>query len=235
MSEKPAKPAGIWDDFLDVFIAPSKVFDRRSDAKFGVALLVLTVLFAVLFFATRSLLQPVWEAEITRQLAANPNMTPEQMEAARRIGGTFAAISAVVGMPISVLVLGLVIWIAGRPVGARISYAQGATIATFAYFPKLIGQVVAAILAALTDEAALTSIYKVTLGIGRFLDPQQAGPAVMGLLGRIEVFTLWVTILIGMGLKRMGKITTSQAALGAAIIWLVGALPSLLGGLMGGR
>ena len=232
MSEKPA---GRWDDFLDIFIAPSKVFDRRSDGKFGLALFVFVVLFAILFFATRGLMEPIWDAELNRRMAEAPNLTPEQLEAARRAAGTFGAIGILVMTPITLLVLGLVIWIVGRPLGARISYPQGATIATFSYFPKLIGQVVAAILALFTDEAELTSFYKVTLGVGKFLDPAQTGPALLGFLGRIEVFTIWVTVLIGMGLKRMGKIPTGQAALAAAIIWLIGALPTLLGGLAGSR
>ena len=224
----PEKPPGILEDFLDVFVAPAALFRRRVDGKFGLALLALMVLTAVLFFATRGLMAPIMDAEITRSLAANPNLTPEQIQAARGVAGTFATIAVVIGMPIAVLVLGLVTWIVGRLVSAKLSYAQGATIAAFSLFPKLAESVVGAVQAAMMDEASLTSRFKVSLGLGRFLDSQTTNPALLAFLGRVDVFTLWVTILIAIGLKQMGRITTGQAAIGAAIIWAVGSLPTLL-------
>jgi len=224
----PEKPPGILEDFLDVFVAPAALFRRRVDGKFGLALLVLTVLTAVLFFATRGLIAPIMDAEITRSMAANPNLTPEQIQAARGVAGTFATIAVVIGMPIAVLVLGLVTWIVGRLVSAKLSYAQGATIAAFSLFPKLVEGVVGAVQAAMMDEASLTSRFKISLGMGRFLDSQTINPALLAFLGRVDVFTLWVTILIAIGLKQMGRITTGQAAIGAAIIWAVGSLPTLL-------
>ncbi|HLG05827.1 MAG TPA: hypothetical protein VI383_06745, partial [Gemmatimonadales bacterium] len=110
----------------------------------------------------------------------------------------------------------------------KLSYAQGATIAAFSLFPKLVEGVVGAVQAAMMDEASLTSRFKISLGMGRFLDSQTANPALLAFLGRVDVFTLWVTILIAIGLKQMGRITTGQAAIGAAIIWAVGSLPTLL-------
>jgi hypothetical protein len=50
----------------------------------------------------------------------------------------------------------------------------------------------------------------------------------LALLGRIDVFTIWVTILLAIGLSVTGKIPRSRAAIAAAVVWLVGALPSLL-------
>ena len=40
----PSK-AGLWEDFVDIFYAPSSVFARRADGKFGLALLFLIVAF----------------------------------------------------------------------------------------------------------------------------------------------------------------------------------------------
>ena len=76
------------------------------------------------------------------------------------------------------------------------------------------------------DEASLTSRYKVSLGIGRFLDPDNA--MLLALVGRLDVFTLWITALIAIGIKVMTKASTGQAAAGAVIVWLVGALPTLI-------
>jgi len=227
----PGKPAALWEDLVDVFVAPAELFRRRVDGKFGLALLVLVVLTAVLFFATRDVMQPIFDAEFTRGMAANPNLTAEQAEAARKFTTTFAPVMVLIGLPVGVLVLGIVVWIVGRIVGARIGYMQGATIATFAMFPRLVESVAGAVQAFLMDESALTSRFVVSLGLGRFLDPQSTGAVLLAFLGRVDVFTIWVTVLIAVGLKQMGRITTAQAAAGAAVIWVLGAFPTLLGAL----
>ena len=215
-----------WDDYLDVFVSPGRLFERRSDGKFGHAMLVFIIAAAVLYFATRTAMQPIMNAEFERGMAANPNLTPEQMEAGRRFAGIAGGIFVLVGTPILMLVLGLVIWIAARIVGKSLSYAQGATIATFAMFPRLVDAVVNAVQALLMDEASLTSRYKVSLGVGRFLDPDNA--MLLALVGRLDVFTLWITALIAIGIKVMTKASTGQAVAAAALVWLVGALPALL-------
>jgi Yip1-like protein len=215
-----------WDDYLDVFVSPGRLFERRSDGKFAHAMLVFIIAAAVLYFATRTAMQPIMNAEFERGMAANPNLTPEQMEAGRKFAGIAGGIFVLVGTPILMLVLGLVIWSAARIVGKSLSYAQGATIATFAMFPRLVDAVVNAVQALLMDEASLTSRYKVSLGVGRFLDPENA--MLLALVGRLDVFTLWITALIAIGIKVMTKASTGQAVAAAALVWLVGALPALL-------
>lgn len=215
-----------WDDYLDVFVSPGRLFERRSDGKFGHAMLVFIIAAAVLYFATRTAMQPIMDAEFARGMAKNPNLTPEQMEAGRKFAGIAGGIFVLVGTPILMLVLGLVIWIAARIVGKSLSYAQGATIATFAMFPRLVDAVVNAVQALMMDEASLTSRYKVSLGIGRFLDPDNA--MLLALVGRLDVFTLWITALIAIGIKVMTKASTGQAVAAAALVWVIGAFPALL-------
>jgi len=219
------------DDFLDIFVAPSTVFERRSDGKFGLALLVLSVAMAVLFLATRSAMAPIFDAEFTRAMAANPNLTPEQMEAGRKVSATVGSVFGIIIVPIMALLLGVVVWIGARAAGARLGYAQSATIATFALFPRLVDSVVAAVQALLMDEAKLNSRFSVSLGLGRFLDPDTTNSVLLALLGRIDVFTLWITVLVAIGLKTMGRTSTGSAALGAALVWLLGAIPLMFQGM----
>ena len=223
-----------WDDYLDVYVAPSRLFERRSDGKFGHAMLVFIIAAAVLYFATRTAMEPIMNAEFERGMAANPNLTPEQMEAGRKFAGIAGGIFVLVGTPIMLLLLGGIIWIVSRVLGKALSYSQGATVATFAMFPRLVESVVSAVQALLMDEQDLNSRYKVSLGAGRFFDHETANPVVLALLGRIDVFTIWVTILIAIGIKVMGRASTGQAVAGAALVWLVGAIPMLLQALRGG-
>ena len=221
-----------WDDYLDVFVSPSRLFERRSDGKFGQAMLVFVIAATGIYFATRTAMQPIMDAEFTRGMAANPNLTPEQMETARKFAGIAASIFSVVGWPIMILLVGAVICLAVMLVGKRLTYSQGATIATFAMFPRLVDSVVSAVQALLMDESSLNSRFKVSLGVGRFLDPDSG--VLIALAGRLDLFTLWITILIGIGIKVMTKATTGQAVAAAAFVWLVGAFPALLGALRAG-
>jgi len=225
-----ATPSRI-DDYLDVFVAPSKLFERRSDGKFGQALVVLVVVVAILFFATKSAMAPIMDAEMTKGMAgamkANPNMTPEQVEAAKRIGMTFAPVAILAFFLVGPFLLGLVILLVSKLVGGSLKFVQSVTIATFAMFPRLVETVVNAVQALLMDDSQLTSRLSVSVGLGRILDPSTTSSYVLAMLGRVDVFTLWCTALIAIGLKVMGRVTTGQAVLGAAVVWLLGAAPVL--------
>lgn len=218
------------DDYLDVFVSPTALFTRRSDGKFGQALLVLVVLSAILFFATKSAMAPIFDAEMAKGMAgalkANPNMTPEQMERAKAIGAKFASVGFIFVLVVAPFLLGTVIFLVSRVVGGAVGFAQGITIATFAWFPRLVEGVVNAVQALLMDESKLTSRLSVSLGLGRLMDPA-TNPYVLALAGRVDVFTIWVTALIAIGIKVIGKTSTGQAVAGALIIWLIGALPLL--------
>ena len=81
--------AAIWEDFIDIFYAPSAVFRRRESGNFFVPLVVITIVCGALFFLNSGALQPMFDAEFDRQMATamrqNPNIPPE---AAERMRGT---------------------------------------------------------------------------------------------------------------------------------------------------
>ena len=224
-------PASPWEDFVDVFLSPRELFQRRADGKFGLALVVFTVAGALLYFATRSAMAPVMDAEFDRSIAAvmkaNPGLTAEQMQGGRKAAETFGAVFVIVGAPVMAFVLGAVVWLVGKLLAGVLSVSQGVTIATFALFPRLLEAALNAIQAGLIDERSITSRFSVSLGVGRFLDPATANPVVFALAGRVDLMTLWITALIGVGLGTIAKIPAGRAALGAALVWVIGALPSL--------
>jgi len=226
-----AAPSRI-DDYLDVFVSPTALFTRRSDGKFGQALLVMVVLASILFFATKTAMAPIMDAEMAKGMAgamkANPNMTPEQVESAKAIGAKFASIGFMVIILVAPFILGTVVWLAARVVGGALGFAQGITVATFAMYPRLVEAIVNAVQALLMDESKLTSRLSVSLGLGRLLDPATTNAYLLVLAGRIDVFTLWGTALVAIGVKVIAKVSTGQAVGAAVIVWIIGALPLLL-------
>jgi hypothetical protein len=78
------------------------------------------------------------------------------------------------------------------------------------------------------DPAQLDGRFRISFGIGRFLDPDTVSPLLIAVVGRLDVFTLWITMLIAIGLSVTGRIPLSRAAIAAAIVWLVGGLPLII-------
>jgi hypothetical protein len=229
---EPKKPekASLLDDFMDIFYAPSAVFARRANAGFWIPLLIISVLLGVIFFANRDLIDPIMEAEFARGMAKNPQaqqLTADQLAKARQFAGTIGMFFAFIGPPIAMLMLGVVIWIVGKFFDAKQTMNAAIVVAVFSYVPRVIEGVVNRVEGLFIDTSNLNSRYSLTLGLGRFFDPDTASPILLGLVGRIDVFTIWITVLIAIGFAVTGKISRGKAAIAAAIVWLVGALPTL--------
>lgn len=233
----PAK-AGLWEDFVDIFYAPSSVYARRSEGKFGLALLFLVIVGAVLFFVTKNATQPIMDAEFTRQTAAalrkNPNMTAEQMASGRGFFEMFAPLFFAIGLTVSVLGAGLVLWVVGKLFDAKESVAAAMMIATYAEVPRIVQILTNAAQGLVLSPEKLNSLNSVGFNIARFMDPDAASPLTIAFASRVDLFTIWVTVLLAIGLHVVGKIPKQQAAIAAAIMWVVGALPAVFGALRAG-
>ena len=230
--------AGLWEDFVDIFYAPSSVFARRSDGKFGLALLFLVVVGTVLFFLTKNAMQPIMDAEFTRQSAAamrkNPTITAEQMASGRGFFEMAAPLFFAVGLTISVFGAGLVLWAVGKLFDAKESVAAAIMIATYAEVPRIVQILTNAAQGLVMSPERLNSLNSVGFNLARFMDPDGASPVAIALVSRVDVFTIWVTVLLAIGLHVVGKIPKQQAAIAAAITWVVGALPAVFGALRAG-
>ena len=232
--EPPVRTA-YWEDFMDIVYAPASVFARRATSGFAVPMLVVTVLLALSFVVNRGVLQPIMDAEFTRGAAAairkDPRVTMEQMAGFRTMIEKFAILFAIIGPPVLMLCIGLALWLAGKLVEARQSLGAALMVASYAYVPRVIASIVGGLQGLVMDPASLDGQYRVSIGPGRFLDPDATSTLVLALLGRLDVFTLWTTALLAIGLSVTGKIPRRQAAMAAVLVWLLGAVPGLLSAL----
>lgn len=225
----------LWEDFVDIFYAPSSVFARRASGKFGMALLFLAVACAILAFLTKNAMQPVMDAEFARRSAEmmrkNPNLTSEQLASGRGFFETLGPLFFAIGITISALLTGVVLWAVGKLFDAKESVAAAIMIATYAEMPRLVQILVSAAQGLFMAPEKFTSMYSVGISPARFMDPDQASPVVMALASRIDPFVIWITVLLAIGLHVVGKIPKQQAYISAAIVWVVGALPAVFGAL----
>jgi hypothetical protein len=228
----PAKPASYWEDFIDIFYAPSDVFRRRENSGFAVPMIVLTLVIGVLTIAMSGAFQPIMDAEFSRNMASamrrNPSLTPEMAEKGRAIGEVFAKIGAFIFVPVGMFFVGLFLWLCGKLVDARQTLAAAIMVAAYSFTPRVLETLVKAVQALFMDPASLNGQFRISLSPARFLDPDTASPLTIALLSRLDLFTIWVTVLLAIGLSVTGKIPRSRAAIAAGLVWLLGALPLVL-------
>lgn len=235
-SESTAAPrASVWEDFVDIFYAPSSVYERRRDSGFFLALVVLTITMAAITYAALPVLRPMMDAEFQRGMAAatrsNPQMTPEMMQKARAVGEKIQTFGILVFIPIGVLLTGLVLWVVGKLVGARENLQAACMVATYAFFPRILEQVLNLVQGFVLSPEAMNGRFRLSLGLARFMNPDTASPVLLAVIGRIDVFTIWVTVLLAIGLSVTGRIPRSRAAIAGVAIWVLGMLPGLIGAL----
>ena len=237
-SPEPQASASWWEDFLEIFVTPSKVFARREKSSFLLPLVVLTVLITVVFLGTRGAIQPAYQADGARRMAAaleaNPQLTAEALEGGARTMERLVPIIVFVATPITILLTGLVLWVAGKFVGAKQAFGAAMLVATFANFPRLIQSLMNGIQGLVLPVESLDGMSRLSIGPARFLDPDLASPLTLALAMRADLFILWITVLLAIGLKVTGKITMGAAAAAAAMVYVVAAFPTILGALRAG-
>ena len=236
-SAAPAAPGGsVWEDLIDIYYAPSKVFERRRDGRFWVPLLVLTVMVLVLYFATKPYLQPVYDSiydKVMADMAKNPQMTEERLSTMRNQMESFGWVNVLFAIPIMVVGIALIMWLVGKLFDSTQGFKQAMAVAALSQFPKLLESILAGVQGAVMDPSALNSQHSVKLSIARFLSADTS-PVTLAIAGRFDLFVIWCTILIALGLAITGNIPRGKAAIAAVIVWVAATFPAVYGALKQG-
>jgi len=227
----PTERTPCWEDFVDILFSPASVFQRREHASWFKPLLVVSIAIIVIVLASKGVLQPLYDAEMDKQMEAlrkNPQMTEEMIERARSIGAVTTNIAIVVGTPVLIIVVGLMTWLVGKLVDSRQALHAALVVAAYAMVPRVIQSVLNAVQGLLLKPDQL-SVTKLSFSPARFVDADTTSPLVVQLLNRFDLFTIWVTVLLAIGLYVTGRVPKSKAVIGGILFWIVGAIPTLLG------
>jgi hypothetical protein len=140
-------------------------------------MLVATVLIGVIALVNMGVMQPIMDAEFTRATAAamkkDPRVTAEQMAQFRGVAEKFGAVFVFVATPFAMFLTCLALWLAGKLVDAKQSFGAALMVACYSFLPKVIAGILMGVQGLLMDPASLTGQFKVSLGLGRFLDPMR--------------------------------------------------------------
>lgn len=237
MATQAAKAATpqIWEDFIDIFYAPSSVFRRRENGNVFIPLAVITIMCGVLFYLNSGVLQPMFDAEFERGMAAairqNPKIPPEAVERMRGFAMRLQQVGMFIFLPIAMLGVGVATWLAGKLVGAKQTFRAALIVGAYAYAPRIIEGVLHGLQGLFLDPSQIDGRFRLSLGVGRFLDPDTASPLLLAIVGRTDLMTIWITVLVAIGLSVTGRVPLRKAAMAAAIVWLAGGLPLIMSAL----
>jgi hypothetical protein len=222
----------VWEDFIDIFYAPAAVFERRRGQSPWPVLVTLTIVMVVLFLAWQRSLGPVMAAEMQRAMAENPNVSSEQMEQFGSVGRIFAVIGFAVSFPVSVLLVALTAWVLVRLFDAKTGFLAILMVAAYSQIVRIAQFVVGLLQGLLMDVNRMDSVHDVSIGAARFLDQPESSAMLVNLAARVDLFTLWATALIAIGVRVVARLPRASAWTVAVLVWLIGAVPTVIGALM---
>lgn len=215
-----------WEDYIDIFIAPAHVFERRAHAGVGIPLVTLLIAALVLYYV----MLPANRIVMLASIADNP----QALEAMERFG-TIMQILGSLFVPVTYVAVVLwsaaLLWLTARFVDIRATFSRTMLIATYAAFVMLLSQVVVGVLVLIHGDTGLDPGRHLSTGVLRFIDAD--GRVLVALLRRIDLFAIWQAVLWGIGVRYVLQARTAHAAAIAAVTWLLYAAPGILTGLIG--
>ena len=228
----PAAPekASLFEDFVDVFYAPSTVYARRATSGYWPYFFIVWALMAVFAFAGRAVTSAVFNAEYSRNIARameqNPQLTADMVAQQRGMMEGISNIGVYFAAPLLIFFAAVLIWLGAKLVSASVSFDRAMLISAIAQIPRLLGSVLTTAQGLLMDTTTIDSMHDVGYSPARFLDQDALSPQILGFIARFDVFTLWTTVLLGIGVAVIAKVPRGKGYAAAAIAWLI---PGLFG------
>lgn len=232
----PAETTSFWEDVIDIFFQPAAVFRRRATKSVWPPMLFVAIGLGIIFAATFNTFEPAFDADFSRgmalAMAKTPQMTADMAEKARGFAELTARYGAGVITFISMFIIGCITWVVAKLLGARQTFHAALVVAAWSYMPRVIGAVLTAVQGLLMDPQNFTGMMSLSLSPARFMDPVKSNQLLLQLAGRVDLITIWVTILLAVGVYVTGKISKERAVMFGIAIWLLGSLPALRQGFL---
>ena len=208
-----------------VFTSPGQVFADIAVKPTWVLCLVLMALLAV---AVQLVVLPHLDNEATLRARLGDRaegISDEQIEQMVAQGEKFARFAPVIGLvvsPIAFAIMAAIFFVLLKIVGSDTDYVRTFSTALHAYWPpSAVASVLTAVLiqrVGKIPQQEFTNIVK--SHPGAFLSPD--APAwLSAAASTFSVFNIWIVVLLIIGFKVVGKVSTGRAAVAALVPWVV--------------
>ncbi|MCE1163851.1 MAG: YIP1 family protein [Bacteroidetes bacterium] len=229
------------DAITGVFTSPGETFEtivRTPKKTYWVIPVIISVVVGIvltfLFFRDEQLISGVMD----KQKAALEKRMEEQVKSGKISGeqakvsieqaekfmdpkGAFFQIIGYGGALVSpfliLFVLSLVYLVALKIMKAEFEFTNILNVVGLSMLVTIVGAVIGFVLSVITGEMS-------TVSLGLVLKDSSVGLKVHELISKIDVFAIWFYFLIGIGLSKIGKITSGKAygvVFGIWILWII--------------
>lgn len=216
----------VFERFAGVLFAPAETFEeivRRPDV------LAPLVIYVILGFISAALLVPRMDTEslLAQQREAirkqSPNISEADLEQFERIGVASAKVIMWASPLLSVffwIVIAGVLFLAFRMMGGGGTFEQAVSVTLYAWLPMTILGILGSIVALLRgsfDPAAAATLVKSNPA---FLVDMKEQPVLFSLLSSVDLFTIWMLILLIFGFAAVSKFSRAKSAAIVIALWL---------------
>lgn len=225
--------ASRWEDFIDIVFSPGQVFERRGNEGWLKPFLILALINVALYYLLLPVTGPTIEAAMREN--APPNVTPAQLHQGAQMMKIGMGVIAPIMYLIMILGTGLAVKLVSAMFDGKPTWGQSFAITTHAHFITVVQSLIAALSIFIMNMMGKPpSGTSASFGLLRFVDIGN-DPVMRAILGRTDLFAIWIAALFGVGLIHVAKMEKAKAFITAAIVWALIALPSLAMAALSGR
>jgi hypothetical protein len=236
-AETPSGPVmSTGQTLTGIFFEPGRVFeslrDRPRFLAAGIVIIVAVLAFNILFFQRVG-----FERLVTEAIESSPRaeqMTPEQKEQAIRIQTSPVVKAIYYVLPILIIAIILAagggLYLLGSTLmGKKVSYKQAVAVWAYSSMPPLVIAMALNIVLLFIkspDDYDIVHAQRrglVQVNLGLLVNPKTS-PALATLLSSFDLFAFYGLFLAALGLKKVGKMSSSTAWTIVLTIWVIGTI-----------
>jgi hypothetical protein len=228
MSSEP-QPAGMSElsRLAGVFFEPKKAFaDIAARPRWIFPLLLMII--AGIGITTLYSQKGVMRIAAEQQMANNPQiqqLPADQRALAMERGmkiGTIVGYCIPILIPVFYLIMALVLWaIVSGILSAPVRFGQVFAIVTYAQMPGLLMSILTVVVLQLKGAADFNLQNPLVFNPGAFMDPQSSPKFMYSLASSLDLFTIWILLLVATGLKAAAgkKLSFGGAVFAVLLPW----------------
>jgi hypothetical protein len=214
---------------VNTFVAPSKTFtDIRRNASWWVPLLLISI-FSVAFFVMID--KKVGFDQVARNMLENSKtiqqLDPSQQQLAysrTAVGLKIGEYAAPIFILIYVLVIAAVLMATFNfMMDAQVSFSQSMAIVMYGWLPGILSAILAMFALAFGDAEGFRMDNPIGTNPAHFMDPATTSKFVYTMLTSVDLISIWMIVLIGLGfaLNAKKKISTGSAITTVAVWYFI--------------
>jgi hypothetical protein len=215
---------------VNVFFAPSRTFtDIRNNASWWVPWLLVAVTSLVFMYVVQQKIgfEQIVQNEITNSGRAEQleKLSPEQRQQQMKLSLTIMKVASY-ATPVTTLIFllivgGILMATFNFGFGAEVKFAQSVAVVAYSMVPSLIGSAlgIVALLVGVREPDAFNIRNPVATNPAYFMDPTQH-KFLYGMASSLDIFTIWMIILLGIGYSSISKAKRTPAILAVAGLYV---------------